>query len=341
MFEEALGTPSVGSGRVEDFATVSLPLSRVRPFGHHDSMVRFREAVRAGEAPPRLRLSLPGSGTVDYAALGDVFVVISRGVVCEQHFTVEEEGVVRFVLGAASEEGRGWSRTAEHLDLSLLQPVDEGVSWRLHSAEGTAAILVFADFVELAERLSAPIRQGLGALLSPGATREACLVPLVVTPTLHAVARRILELEPQMPTYRLCLEGLVLQLLAAAFEVLFEGQRTASPQLGPEEIHRLHGVRARLNVDHAPPPTLEKLARDFGTNRRRLTEDFKALFGTTIAEYAMDRRMTRAAAMLRDGHPVADVAYAVGYRDQGSFTRAFKRCFDTTPRAYQRNTQSR
>ncbi len=69
-------------------------------------------------------------------------------------------------------------------------------------------------------------------------------------------------------------------------------------------------------------------------NRRKLTEGFKKLFGTTIHEYRVEQRMNRAARLLRDGLPAGAVSLEVGYRDQGSFTAAFRRFFGRTPRAY-------
>jgi transcriptional regulator GlxA family with amidase domain len=58
----------------------------------------------------------------------------------------------------------------------------------------------------------------------------------------------------------------------------------------------------------------------------------------SAGDYVRDRRLLRAAALIRETKlKLADVAAAVGFCDQAHFSRAFKARFGTTPAAFRDN----
>ena len=83
------------------------------------------------------------------------------------------------------------------------------------------------------------------------------------------------------------------------------------------------------------PPTLIALARELGTNKNKLNRLFRDRFGTTPQSYALERRMERAQSLIADGRmTVGQVADAVGYQHQSSFTTAFRQALGVSPREY-------
>ena len=80
----------------------------------------------------------------------------------------------------------------------------------------------------------------------------------------------------------------------------------------------------------------EKMRLTERTLQRRLTED-----GTTFREVCDDARCERACTLLRNPDlRIADVAYAVGYDEVTSFTRAFRRWTGESPTAFrERNAE--
>jgi AraC-like DNA-binding protein len=64
----------------------------------------------------------------------------------------------------------------------------------------------------------------------------------------------------------------------------------------------------------------------------KLKRTFKARFGATVFDYGLECRMRHALELLRCRRmSVGQVAYAVGYRHQTSFTSAFFQFFGFLP----------
>jgi len=86
----------------------------------------------------------------------------------------------------------------------------------------------------------------------------------------------------------------------------------------------------RLNAD--------MLAKEQGISRRRLDEVFVHALGSSAAACIAQRRLVRAAQLLRDPAcnelSVASVALHVGFRDASHFARAFKTRFGATPKRW-------
>lgn len=83
-------------------------------------------------------------------------------------------------------------------------------------------------------------------------------------------------------------------------------------------------------------PTADSVARDLGLGARSLARRLKEedeTFGALLSAV----RQTRARTLLADETvSQAEIAFLLGYRDQASFHRAFRRWFGTTPAAFRR-----
>jgi AraC-like DNA-binding protein len=62
---------------------------------------------------------------------------------------------------------------------------------------------------------------------------------------------------------------------------------------------------------------------------------------TSVRTLANEARRARALPLLESGHPIAEVAYVLGYAEPSAFHRAFRRWTGLTPDAYRRGARSR
>ena len=112
---------------------------------------------------------------------------------------------------------------------------------------------------------------------------------------------------------------------------------TAAPVL-PETPGGMRAAILDFVRANAADPTLDVdgIARRHYVSRRRLYDLFEAL-RTTPGEHLRAVRLGAAAerlADLADTRTVADIAYACGFDDATTFTRAFRRAFAVTPRDF-------
>ncbi|HWO12254.1 MAG TPA: helix-turn-helix domain-containing protein [Polyangiaceae bacterium] len=109
-----------------------------------------------------------------------------------------------------------------------------------------------------------------------------------------------------------------------------------------ERVERvLRAIDERLDEPRLGP---EPLARELGISRRRLDEVFVSTVGSSVAGCIAQRRLLRAAQLLREPTcselSVASIARNVGYRDAAHFARAFKRRFGDTPSSWRKRDAS-
>jgi AraC-like DNA-binding protein len=102
---------------------------------------------------------------------------------------------------------------------------------------------------------------------------------------------------------------------------------------------RVDRTLARITERLADPQLdANTLAREEGISRRRLDELFVRVIGSPVAACISERRLLRAAELLRDATQdrlsVAMVALRVGFPDASYFSRSFKLRFGAVPRAW-------
>jgi AraC-like DNA-binding protein len=90
------------------------------------------------------------------------------------------------------------------------------------------------------------------------------------------------------------------------------------------------------------PPKLQELASELGTNRTKINQLFRACIGVTPQEYTLHRRIERAQALIVEGRlNVGQIADAVGYQHQSSFTTAFREVTGMSPREFATQARGR
>ena len=65
----------------------------------------------------------------------------------------------------------------------------------------------------------------------------------------------------------------------------------------------------------------------------QLNRKMKSITGNTTQNYVLRLRLEQARILLQSDSesPIADIAYRCGFEDAATFSRAFKRVFDSTP----------
>jgi DNA-binding response OmpR family regulator len=88
------------------------------------------------------------------------------------------------------------------------------------------------------------------------------------------------------------------------------------------------------------PPGLVELARELGTNERKLTDIFRQRVGMTVFDYFSELRLETARHLLEgSGMRIQTIASHIGYRNAGDFTRAYRRRYGLSPREYRQTRQ--
>ena len=86
--------------------------------------------------------------------------------------------------------------------------------------------------------------------------------------------------------------------------------------------------------------TVKKLSLQFGFEQSYLYRIFKKKTGVSIKEYIIKTRMEQAKILLESGYTVGNTAFAVGYKDQFNFSKAYKKRFGIAPIAQKNNKLS-
>lgn len=107
---------------------------------------------------------------------------------------------------------------------------------------------------------------------------------------------------------------------------------SASPPVAAPHLQQMHHARRLLLERMDSPPSLDELASEVGITQPRLSERFRAAFGTTVFGYLREVRLQRARTLLVESSlPIKAVALEIGYRNTADLSRAIKARFGMTP----------
>jgi AraC-like DNA-binding protein len=85
-----------------------------------------------------------------------------------------------------------------------------------------------------------------------------------------------------------------------------------------------------------PELDMRSVAARIGADREKINEILKMELGMTFSGYVNKLRLTEAARLLtdKDGDPIAEIAYSVGYANVSYFNKLFKEEYGCTPKAF-------
>jgi AraC family transcriptional regulator len=137
------------------------------------------------------------------------------------------------------------------------------------------------------------------------------------------------ELAAHDSSAALALEGLVLQLLAAAGRAASGSDQRAADWL--------RTIREILHDRVPEVVSLHELGDAVGRHPSHVARAFRRAHGVTVAQYVRALRLEWAAAELAASDAsVARIANDAGFADQSHFTRAFRHSHGVTPGRYRR-----
>ena len=112
----------------------------------------------------------------------------------------------------------------------------------------------------------------------------------------------------------------------------------AAPVLGRETVRRLADTRRYMEEHLDEPLTIPALSRRTCLSATVFKAGFRRLYGLPVHTWLRQRRMERAAELLRNPSlSVLGVAQSVGYGSASQFTAAFRRQYGVTPTQYRKN----
>jgi len=84
--------------------------------------------------------------------------------------------------------------------------------------------------------------------------------------------------------------------------------------------------------------SIPSIAQQIGMNEFKLKAGFKHVFGVSMFDYLVKKRMQEARNLLLDTNkPIKEIATLTGYSSKQSFTNAFKKYFHDTPGSFRKN----
>ena len=105
------------------------------------------------------------------------------------------------------------------------------------------------------------------------------------------------------------------------------------PRRNDEQLFEQAVVLLEKRLDD--PPGLIEMARQLGTNQRKLTELFRQRVGMTVFNYFTELRLETARSLLEmSDTQIQLISDRVGYSNSGDFTRAFRRRYGVSPSEY-------
>lgn len=168
--------------------------------------------------------------------------------------------------------------------------------------------------------------------LRPVANGDPRVMSCPAPRALQTIASQIATCQMAGAARNLFLGGKAMELLAVGVQFLTQETPVAEvPRMSSADVRRIHESRDLLVSTLDEPPTLERLAQAVGINRRKLTQGFRQVFGSSVFEYLQEYRLLEAHRLLcSEEVNVSTAAYRVGY-SPAHFATAFRKRFGVSP----------
>jgi AraC-like DNA-binding protein len=97
---------------------------------------------------------------------------------------------------------------------------------------------------------------------------------------------------------------------------------------------RIINILSYINESLESDLSIDNIALKFYMNRYYLMHHFKDQTGYTLHNYILQKRLSKAATLIKKGLQIANVSDQCGFKDYSSFVRAFKKFFGLSPKQY-------
>lgn len=99
-----------------------------------------------------------------------------------------------------------------------------------------------------------------------------------------------------------------------------------------EMFARLQKAKSAVDEDISRKININSLAREANLSAFHFSRSFKNAFGISPYQYVLNRRLDRSVELLKSGDfMLTEIAYQVGFNDIYSFSKSFKKRFNTCP----------
>ncbi|MCF8357608.1 MAG: AraC family transcriptional regulator [Prolixibacteraceae bacterium] len=164
--------------------------------------------------------------------------------------------------------------------------------------------------------------------------------PLPITPKMKLVIREILSHKIGDPLLsNVFYETKITELLGCQFEQIHAIKAPKKQTfLSLSDKIKIEQAREILLSNLAEAPSISQLSRLVATNEHKLKSGFKEIFGKSIYNYLLHRRMEHSIELMTDEMLSLDqIAEQVGYAESAHFSRAFKKVKGLPPGVFRRN----
>jgi len=154
------------------------------------------------------------------------------------------------------------------------------------------------------------------------------------------IAQQLLTTENPAPMRQLYMHTQVMNLLMKELACLFQRYPAKCLTDNQADMQLANAARYILLTEFKSPPSVEKLAKQIGTNSFKLKKIFHQYFETTPYGLLLEVRMQKAAQLLQSTHcNVSVAAYFVGYSHASNFSSAFVKFYGVSPKEVARGYQ--
>jgi AraC-like DNA-binding protein len=102
---------------------------------------------------------------------------------------------------------------------------------------------------------------------------------------------------------------------------------------------RVVNILSYINENLDSDLSIDNIASRFYLNRYYIMHNFKDQTGYTLHNYILQKRIAKAAILIKKGLQISCVSDQCGFKDYSSFVRAFKKSFGLSPKQYYKATQ--
>jgi AraC-like DNA-binding protein len=163
-----------------------------------------------------------------------------------------------------------------------------------------------------------------------GHTLPARKVPLAGAASL--VVTQILDCRLEGGFRRAFLRAKTLELACLVLQSIESSPQEPGPSLTERDRRNVARARELLESSLDSPPNVPALASSVGMTRQKLQAGFRQVYGGTVAQIRDKLRIERALELVRHSRvPMTCIALETGYEYLGSFTRAFRAAYGTSP----------
>lgn len=131
---------------------------------------------------------------------------------------------------------------------------------------------------------------------------------------------------------RLYLTAKSIEIVCSVIQSHAEAIEAEEPVLRRADIERIRSAKRIIEENLGEPLSVSELASAVGMTVKKLQQGFQALFRGSVGQIYKQVRLSRAMALVSGGDmSMIDIAIECGYECPGSFTRAFKLAFGSSP----------